>query len=177
MGNRRRRPPRRGLPSNGPVQARQRKPRPQRFGRLKAISNSQRAAGVVSILFALFFGTLAVLDIDQDQHLGVGSLVAQATIVGVHQGARDSFVTVEFAPQNDGRVRAEVSDFYWDPMPRVGDAARVRYDPGEPTAYVRDDRMGPDVFSTVFLALSSVVFFAAGVAGWRRRLPSWVLKR
>ena len=176
MGNRRRRPPRLGLPSLGPVQARQQKPRSQRFGRLKAISNSQRAAGVVSILFAVFFGTLAVLDIDQNQHLGVGSLVTQATVVGVHEG-RDSSVTVEFVPQNGAAVRAEVTDFNWDPPPRVGDAARVRYDPDDPIAYVRDDRMGADILLTVLLALFSVAFSAAGVAGWRRRLPSWVLKR
>jgi Protein of unknown function (DUF3592) len=177
MGNRRSRPPRRGLPSYGPAQARQRMRRSQRFGRLKAIANSQRAAGVVFILFAVFFGTWAVLDIDQKQYLGVGSLVAQATVVGVHDAAHDSSVTVEFAPQNGPEVRAEVSDFYWDPTPRVGDVARVRYDPDDPIAYVRNDRMGPGVLLTVLLALFSMAFFAAGVAGWRRHLPSWVLKR
>jgi hypothetical protein len=70
-----------------------------------------------------------------------------------------------------------VSDFNWDPPPHVGDAARVRYDPDDPIAYVRDDRMGADILLTVLLALFSVAFSAAGVAGWRRRLPSWMLKR
>jgi hypothetical protein len=176
MGNRRRRPPRRGLPSYGPVQASQAKPRSQRIGRLKAIANSQRAAGIVFILSAVFFGILTVLEIDQDQHLGVGSVVTQATVVGVHEG-RDPSVTVEFLQQNGPMVRAEVTDFSWDPTPRVGDAARVRYDPDDPVAYVRDDRMRPNLRLTVLLALFSIAFSAAGVAGWRRHLPSWVLKR
>lgn len=106
--------------------------------------------------------------------------VAQATVVGVHEGSTrspDTWVTVEFVPEGGRVVRADVTQFSWDPTPRVGDAARVRYDPTDPTVYVRDDRVGPAVFWPICLALFAVGLLALGVAGWRRRLPPALRQR
>lgn len=169
------------MPSNGPIPARQRKPVQQGPGRkLKAIANSQRSAGVAFFIFALFSGVVAFSMVDQNQHLGTGALVAQATVVGVHEGqsrSPDSWVTVEFVPEGGRAVRADVTQFSWDPTPRVGDAARVRYDPADPILYVRDDRVGTAVFWPIGLALLAVGSLALGVAGWRRRLPSGFRRR
>jgi len=175
VGNRRRRPPRRGLPTHGPIPTRQPTPARQGLGRtLKSIANSQRSAGVAFLIFALFSGVFAFYGVDQNQHLGAGALVARATVVGVHEGssrAPDSWVTVEFVPEGGRPVRADVTQFSWDPHPYAREAARVRYDPTDPTLYVRDDRVGPAVFWPISMALLAVGLLALGVAGWRRRLP------
>jgi hypothetical protein len=175
MGNRRRRPPRRGLPTYGPIATRQRKPvRPGLGRRLKAIANSQRSAGVAFLIFALFLAVFAFFLVDQNQHLGASALTTQAMVVGVHEGSSrspDSWVTVEFVPESGRVVRADVTQFSWDPTPRVGDAVRVRYAPTDPALYVRDDRVGPAVFWPIGLALLAVGLLALGVAGLRKRLP------
>jgi hypothetical protein len=181
VGNRRRRPPRRGLPAYGPIPTRQSKPVRQGLGRkLKAISNSQRSAGVAFLIFAVFSGGVAFGMVDQNQHLGAGALAAQATVVGVHEGSSrspDSWVTVEFVPAGGRIVRADVTQFSWDPTPRVGDVARVRYDPADPTYYVRDERVGPAVVWPICLAFLAIGLLALGVAGLRRRLPAGFRKR
>jgi Protein of unknown function (DUF3592) len=123
---------------------------------------------------SLFSGVFAFFLVDQNEHLGAGALVTQATVVGVHEGssrAPDSWVTVEFTPESGRVVTADVTQFSWDPTPRVGDAVRVRYDPADPALYVRDDRVGPAVFWPIGLALLAVGLLALGVAGLRRRLP------
>jgi hypothetical protein len=144
------------------------------------VASSQRSAGVAFLFFALFSGVVSFGMVDQNQHLGAGALVTQATVVGVHEGrsrAPDSWVTVEFVPEGGPAVRAEVTQFSWDPTPRVGDAARLRYDPADPTSYVRDDRVGPAVFEPICMALLAVGLLAVGVAGWRRRLPPGFRRR
>jgi hypothetical protein len=118
--------------------------------------------------------------VDQNQHLGANALVTKAMVVGVHEGSSrspDSWVTVEFVPENGPLVRADVTQFSWDPAPRVGDAVRVRYDPTDPALYVRDERVGPAVFSPIGLALLAVGLVALGVAGLRKRLPPWFRQR
>ena len=169
------------MPSYGPIEARQPKTAQRGVGlKLKSIANSQRSAGVAFLIFALFSGVVAFVLVDQNQHLGAGAPVAQATVVGVHEGSSrspDSWVTVEFVPGGGRVVQADVTQFSWDPTPRVGDAARVRYDPTDPTVYVRDDRVGPAVFWLICLALFAVGLLALGVAGWRRRLPPALRQR
>lgn len=181
VGNRRRRPLRRGLSTYGPIPTRQSEPVRQGLGRtLKAMSNSQRSAGVAFFIFAVFSGAVAFVMVDQNQHLGAGALVAQATVVGVHEGSSrspDSWVIVEFVPASGRVVRADVTQFSWDPTPRVGDAARVRYDPADPTFYVRDARVGAAVFWPICLAFLAIGLLALGVAGLRRRLPAGLRRR
>jgi hypothetical protein len=91
-------------------------------------------------------------------------------VVSVHQkrGRSDtSSVSVVFVPEGGHPVRADVTQFSWDPPPRVGDAALVRYDPADPTGYVRDERVGPAVFWPITLALFAVGCLPLGVAGLR----------
>jgi hypothetical protein len=169
------------MPTYGPIATRQPKPGRQGLGRrLKAVANSQRSAGVAFLCFAVFAGVFAFFLVDQNQHLGAGALVTQATVVGVHEGssrAPDSWVTVEFVPENGRVVKADVTQFSWDPHPYVGEAARVRYDPTDPALYVRDDRVGPAVFWPIGLALLAVGLLALGVAGLRKRLPPGLRQR
>jgi hypothetical protein len=128
----------------------------------------------------VFFAYLAVSDIQLDAHTGARAGVANGTIVGFHDAAgraSSSYVTVQFVSRSGQQVRANIEDFLWEPAPRVGDAARVRYDPSNPTRYARDDRMSPDIFSPAFATALAVAFLLAAVAGWRRRLPGWLLRR
>lgn len=175
MGNRRRRPPRRGLPSYGPIQARQRKPLRQGLGgKLKAIGNSQRTLGVLLLFFALFSGASAIGEVVGSQSLGAGALVTEGTVVGVHHGGKYSVASwdVEFVPGSGRAVTANVTQFFWEPAREIGDAVPVRYDPADPAGYVRDDREGPAVFWPICLALLAVGAFVIGVAGLFRRMPA-----
>jgi len=174
VGNRRRRPPRRGLPSYGPIQAKQRKPvRLGLGGKLKAIRNSQRTLGVVLLFAASFSGAGALGTVDRNQHLGVGALVTTGTVVGVRDGGRYSSASwaVEFVPGSGQAVTANVSQFLWEPTRQVGDVVRVRYDPNDPTNYARDDSEGQSVLWPICLALLAVGSLAIGVAGLFRRMP------
>jgi hypothetical protein len=175
---RRRHPPVRFLRSPGPSLTKNQPPEPRRKigSRLKDIANSQRVTGVVSLFTSVFFAYLAVSGIQLDAHTGTSAGVANGTIVEVHDGD-NSYVTVQFVARSGQQVRTNIEDFMWQPTPRVGDTAKVRYDPSNPVRYARDDRMSPDFFSPGFATAASFTFLLAAVAGWRRRLPSWLVRR
>lgn len=140
--------------------------------------NSQRGAAVVFLLAAVLFALIAVHHVDQNAHLGAGSLVADARVVEVHRRLKgESYVVVEFTTGSGRFVRTEVHDFRFSPDPRVGDAARIRYHPDDPEHYVRDDRLGPSVFGVVLAGSFAALFALGAVAGFRGRLPDWVLHR
>lgn len=143
--------------------------------------NSQRAGGVVCFVVAALFAGMALDIAVTNLNVPDDAPVAEATIVSVHESRGrfdgDSYVTVEFDTADGRRVRADVADFDWTPEPDVGDSARIRYSPTEPSRYVRDARHRRDWFGPVVLGTFAAAFACAGVLGVRRRLPRWALER
>lgn len=88
---------------------------------------------------------------------------AQAVVTDVHDGRRDSYVTVQFMTPSGENVTADVSNYRWSPTPHVGDTPTVLYDPEHPADLVADVRLGPDFF-VVWLIVGGAV--AAAVTWW-----------
>jgi len=151
------------------------------WSRVRAAVHSQRAAAVVAFSCMLLCTAAAADRYDRDHHLGGGSLVADARVIGIDTQfvGRGSHarVSVELTTATGDQVRAEIEDYVWNPYPRVGDNVRVRYNPADPTRYIRDDRLGSDRLSLTLFTVGAILSLAAGIAGLRRKLPTWLYTR
>ncbi|MEV0878754.1 DUF3592 domain-containing protein [Micromonospora echinofusca] len=125
-------------------------------------------------------GWLLLLGIDsayRTHRLNTYGVRAPATVLEVHGLQRDSYVVASFTTADGHHVVTRVSDYYWRPRPRVGDAATVVYDPASPDAIVRDVRMGGD-YRTAWLGVGGepgsvdVQGGSEAPAGWPRGLSS-----
>jgi hypothetical protein len=144
------------------------------------VVNSQGFVAVIAFLLMVVLGWLAADQYDIDHHLGAGSLVADAEVTNVHEEHGKSphnWVEVEFTTAAGDHVRAEVDRYDWSPRPSVGDTARIRYNPVDPTYYVRDDRLGPDRVALTFQLAGALFCLFVGIAGLRGRIPAWVFDR
>lgn len=146
------------------------------FRRLLAALNTQWFGGVLFLVMGVVFAGLALDTLDLNAHVGPDAPVAEARVLEVYPGRR-SWVVLEFTTAEGRAVRTETEEVYWDPEPRVGDVIRVRYHPDDPARYVRDVRMRFNRFTVAFHAAFAALFLAGAVAGFRGRLPRWVVER
>jgi uncharacterized protein DUF3592 len=119
-------------------------------------------AGLVMAVIAL--GNYSVAAALRDQ-----GLIADGVVTEVH-GGRYPQVVVVFDTQDGRHVEAYVDDYLWDPEPRVGDPAKLLYDPEEPDESVQDARLPPDFFGVWLLGALGAVAAGLGVAFWLGRL-------
>ncbi|MEU2664309.1 DUF3592 domain-containing protein [Micromonospora sp. DT46] len=119
---------------------------------------------------------LLLLQIDsayRTHRLNTYGVRATATVLEVHGLQRDSYVVASFTTADGHDVVTQVSDYYWRPRPRVGDAATVVYDPASPDAIVRDVRIGDDRYAAwVGIGLVVALGSGGGVFLWRT-WPIW----
>lgn len=135
---------------------------------------------MVLLLGAVVFLWLGVDSAHRAHRLAAYGVRAEATVLEVHHLQRDSYVVAAFTTADGLRVVAQVSDYYWNPPPVVGDAATVLYDPADPAGIVRDVRLGDD---SVMAWLGVVLAVAWGVGGgvllwrtwsmWRENAEDW----
>jgi len=123
----------------------------------------------------------AALGLALGDEQALGTYANRTVEVAQHAGGQAD------ATAPDGRLRIQANPLAYGLAVQVHselgidevpvDVARVRYDPADPTFYVRDDRVGTAVFWPIGLILVAVGLLALGFAGWRRRLPSGFRKR
>ncbi|MCX4385602.1 DUF3592 domain-containing protein [Micromonospora peucetia] len=124
-------------------------------------------------LVALLLGTpvLLLLEIDsayRSHRLNTYGVHAEATVLEVHSLGRNSYVVASFTTADGHHVVTQITDYYWSPRPRVGDAATVLYDPASPDAIVRDIRIGDESLTAwVFFGLVVTLVSGGGVSLWR----------
>ena len=141
--------------------------------------NSQLGGAVLFLVFGLLAAGWALDTADRNAHLR-DAPVAEARVVDSHRASGkygDSYVVVEFTTATERVVRAKVDDVRFDPFPRTGGTLRVRYDPDDPERYVRDERLGTDQLGVWIAGSLAALFLLGAVAGFRGRLPRWVIER
>ena len=95
---------------------------------------------------------------------------AEAVVTGVHEGSRDSYVTVDFSTRTGRSVSAEVGNWDWSDEPHVGDMQTVLYDPSDPSGLVADTRQGPDFLATWLFAAGFVACLVLFVLTYSGRI-------
>lgn len=106
-----------------------------------------------------------------------------ATVIEVHDSFKNPSVEVRFTTEEGDEVVATISDFQWDPKPRVGDEASVIYDPDAPDINIVDARVGPDFLFPWLAAVGAAVAGLYGLllltrrTGWRRRRGGFSRRR
>ncbi|MGN9766989.1 DUF3592 domain-containing protein [Micromonospora sp. SD12] len=135
---------------------------------------------VVLLLGAVVFVLLGIDSAHRAHRLDAYGVRAAATVLEVHDLQRDSYVVAAFTTADGHHVVTQVSDYYWRPRPRVGDAATVLYDPADPAGIVRDVRIGDDsvmawlgVGLGVALGLGGGVFLWRTWSMWRENAEDW----
>ncbi|WDZ82178.1 DUF3592 domain-containing protein [Micromonospora cathayae] len=126
------------------------------------------------------FGYLGVESAHHTYRLNHHGVPAGATVREVNAQAREAYVVVAFTTADGRQVRAEVTEYRWHPRPRVGDAARVVYDPAAPADIVRDARWGDDYLDAWFalglavaLGVGGGVFLVRTWSMWRENAEDW----
>jgi hypothetical protein len=141
--------------------------------------NSQRAVGVLALVLAVGCAGYATRTALDDAALSRRGVVTSARIVAVHHswGRFDSsYVVVDLDTAHGTVPGIKVDDWDWHPSPHVGDDVRVRYDPQNPEV-AQDARRGPDTVTVLWWGAFAILSAVAGIAGLRRRLPAWLLRR
>jgi hypothetical protein len=133
-----------------------------------------RVAALLLLAAALALGTVALLGYWKLAGLRDGGAYADGVVTEVY-GGQGADVVVVFETADGQAIRSDVHDYLWDPPPRVGDAARLLYDPRDPARSARDARVPLDLLDVRLKALGSVVLVGAGIAAWNGRLR-WLVR-
>ncbi|MFF3866436.1 DUF3592 domain-containing protein [Micromonospora sp. NPDC001898] len=135
---------------------------------------------VVLLLGSVAFLLLGIDSAYRTHRLNTYGVRASATVLEVHGLQRDSYVVAAFTTADGHHHVTQITDYYWNPRPRVGDAATVLYDPASPDAIVRDVRIGDD-YLTAWVGVGLVVALGSGGgvflwrtwSMWRENAEDW----
>jgi hypothetical protein len=133
-----------------------------------------KVAALILAAAAVITGLVALYNAREIAKLRDHGLFADGVVVEVHDG-RWAEVVVGFETDDGQQVQAPVRDYRWDPPPRVGDAARVLYDPENAIDSARDTRVPLDTGGPWLLGGLSVALLGAGIAAWNGRLR-WLVR-
>ncbi|WP_433349131.1 DUF3592 domain-containing protein [Micromonospora sp. CA-111912] len=139
---------------------------------------------LLSLVVLLFAAVgLLLLGIDsayRTHRLNTYGVHAAATVLEVHGLGQNSYVVASFTTADGHHVVTQITDYYWNPRPRVGDAATVLYDPASPDAIVRDVRIGDDHLTAwvgfglgAALGSGGAVFLWRTWSMWRENAEDW----
>jgi hypothetical protein len=98
---------------------------------------------------------------------------ASATVLEVHAGSSSS-VRARFTTADGRTIVTEIHDYYWDPVPREGDAATVVYDPDDPANVVRDVRVGDGYLGAWLWGGLALLFLVGGGVFFVRTWGIWM---
>lgn len=118
------------------------------------LSRRFRAWG--ALVVAALFAVLSLLSYMDAKALHDRGVRTEATIVEVKNPDENRSVDVRFTTAKGTEVIANISQFTWDPEPRVGTRAAVLYDPDSPDNLV-DARKGPDYLTPSWGAVTALV--------------------